>query len=119
MRLSDYKNEEAIDVLADIIEPASYIMADPKVSEMFDSGKPKLLLVRYALKEHKQDVINLIAALHQKPVDELNFTIVSLVKDLLDIVNDPELQQVFTLQGQKNQDEPSGAVMEDTTAEGR
>ena len=119
MRLSDYENEEAIEVLADVIEPAAYIMADPKITELFNSGKPKLLIVKHALREHKQEVIEVIAALHRKKPEELKFTIVSLVKDLLDLLNDPELLQVFTLQGQETDGEHSGAVMETTAAEDR
>lgn len=119
MRLSDYKNEEAIEVLADIIEPAAYIMADPEITKLFNSGKPKLLVVKYALKEHKQDVIEVIAALHRSKPEDLKFTMVSLIKDLLDLLNDPELLQVFTLQGQETDGEHSGAVMETTTAENR
>ena len=117
MRLSDSKNGEAIDVLADLIEPAARIMSDPKIPEIYNSGEPKLLLVRHILKEHKDDAINLIAILHQKPIEELNFTMISLVADMLDILNDPELEQVFTLQGQKTDGERSGAVTEATTEE--
>ena len=115
MRLSDYENEEAVEVLADMIEPAATIMADPKVAEMFNSGKPKILLVKYALKEYKKSVVELIAALHRQKPKEFRFTMISLVKDLLDILNDPELQSVFTLQGQETEGEHSGAVTETTT----
>lgn len=115
MRLSDYENEEAVEVLADMIEPAAIIMADPRVAEMFNSGKPKILLVKYALKEHKKSVVELIAALHRQKPKELKFTMISLIKDLLDIMNDPELQSVFTLQGQETEGEHSGAVTETTT----
>lgn len=119
MRLSDYKNEEAIDVLADMIEPAAMIMTDPKVADMFNSGKPRILLVKYALKEHKKNVIELVAALHRQKPKELKFTMISLVKDLLDVMNDPELQSVFTLQGQNSESMSSGSAMESTEEDGK
>lgn len=115
MKLSDYKNEDAIDVLADLIEPASVIMADKEIADLARSGKPKLLIVRQALRSHKKEVIEIVAAIHRKDPSEVQFNAISLVGDALDILNDPEIQQVFTLQGQTADGEHSGTVMEATT----
>ena len=50
MNLSDYKGEDAIDMLADLFEPAAYIMADKEVAEIARSGKPTIKLIKPMLK---------------------------------------------------------------------
>ena len=39
MKLSEITGEAALDLLADIIEPAAEIMSDPKVKELFEKNK--------------------------------------------------------------------------------
>ena len=117
MKLSDFKDEEAIDVLADIIEPAARIMADNGMREMIESGVPPVELIRNALKARKKEVIEIIATLHRVPVEECHFNVASLARDLMDIVSDPELTQVFTSQVQTTASVSSGSAMETIAVE--
>lgn len=116
MRLSDFKDEEAIDVLADLLSPAAIIMGDPEMEKIGNSGKPKLLMAQYALKAHKKEVIEVISILHRTPVKDLKFTVASLLKDLMDILNDPELQELFFSPGQMTDVASSGSVTGNTEA---
>lgn len=117
MRLSDFENEDAIDLLADILEPVAKIMADGEIEKLWKSGKPKILLVRYALKNHKDSVIEIIAAMNGEKPDSYTFNIISLTRDLLDLLNDPELVAVFQSQSQKRPEEYSGSATESTKGE--
>lgn len=96
MKLSDYQNEEALDVLADILEPASALIGDKGVEAALRNGKPSLLVAKVAIKNQKQAVVELVSYLHRKKPGEYKFTMISLISDLLDILNDPEITQLFT-----------------------
>lgn len=117
MKLSDFENEKALDVLADIMEPAAKILSDEKVRELYNNGKPKLFLVQYVLKNHKEEVVMILATLNDEKPEEFRFNLLSLTRDLLDVVNDKELEAVFISQGQMMGDEFSGSAMANTEAD--
>ena len=100
MKLSDYKNEEALDVLADILEPASAIIADEKVREIFNSDAPKVKLAAYVVKHYKKEIIQILARLDGMTPETYHFTLLQLPGKVLELVNDPELQNLFMSQGQ-------------------
>jgi len=102
MRLSDIKNEQALDTLADIIEPTANILADETVKEMFRT-ESKLKLVAYIIKNHKQSVIEILARLDGQDPDTYTFTLLSLPKKVLELLNDPELVDLFTSQAQESE----------------
>lgn len=112
IRISEIENEAAIDLLADIIEPAALIMADPQVQKMNSNGSPKVMMVTEILRNHKKEAIQIVSALHGAKPGEYRFNIISLIKDVLDILNDPDLQSVFTSQGQSTENVPSGSATE-------
>ena len=119
MRLSDFENEEALDLLADIIEPASEIMSDQKVVGILRSGKPTMFAVAEILKSHKKSTIEIIAAIHRKKPEEVKFNVITVTRDILDILNDPQVQQVFTSQSQNSESMSSGSAMESTKEDGK
>jgi len=119
MRLSDFENEEAIDLLAEIIDPAVDIMSDADIVNIVRSGKPSILAVKKALKDHKQAVVSMVAILHRKTPETVKFTLPTLIKDLLDMFNDPEIKAVFRLGSPEKQSESSGSATETTEDQGK
>ena len=118
MRLSDFENEEALDLLADLIEPASVVMTDPEVKKMAQAKKPPLVIASYILRHHKKSAIEIVAAIHREDVSKCKFNAISVLNDLLDILNDPEIEAVFTSQGQTTASTSSGSATENTTEKG-
>lgn len=116
-KLSDLKGEDAIDVLADIIEPAAEIMADKEIVMMARAGE-RLRAVSTALKRHKKEVITILAVLEGEDPATYKPTFVAVPLKLLEILNDPDVVQVFTYQGQEMDSESSGSVMENTMEKG-
>lgn len=114
MKLSQIKDADAIDLLAEIIVPAQKMLADEKFAKMYRSNTPYILLVQYLLKEHKQSVIEILACMNRKSVADYHFNIITLTKDLLELLNDEELVTVFQSQGQKKQGESFGSATENT-----
>lgn len=118
MKLSDFENEDALDLLAAIIEPAAEIMGDPKVVQLYKE-KPMLFVVAEILKNHKKSAMEIVAAMHGKEPDECKFNVITLTKDVLDILNDPEILQVFSSQSQMTDEKPSGSATESTVDSGK
>lgn len=102
MKLSDFKGEEALDVLADIIEPLTMVLADVEIQELAKSKPAPVKYVKPMLKNHKGEIIEVLARLNNKPVEEYKkeVTLITLPKELLDLINDPEVQSLFHSQGQ-------------------
>ena len=102
MRLSDYKGEEALDVLADIIEPLANIITDEEIQEMAKKDNtPVLAMVKPAIKNHKRDLIEILARLENKTVEEYEKTmnLLTLPKQVMELLNDSEVQSLFQSQG--------------------
>ena len=108
MRLSEVKGEKALDVLAEIIEPISEIMADKEVTKVLRKGQ-RSKAISVALRNHKKAVIKVLAALDGKEVEDYECNILSLPKQILDIVNDPAVLELFTSQTQQTST-PSGSA---------
>ena len=45
MRLSDYKGEEALDVLSDIIDPITAILTDPEIQKLSKDKKAHVIKI--------------------------------------------------------------------------
>lgn len=121
MRLSDYKGEEALDVLADIIEPLSNIITDDDIQRMAkEKDTPVLAMVKPAIKNHKKDLIAILARLENLPVEEYEetMTLITLPKQVLELLNDPEVQSLFQSQGESEMisSASSSSAMENTEA---
>lgn len=98
MRLSDFKDEEAIEVVADLLEPISKIVSNQETSEARGGG-----MIGFAstmLKNSKRDVMDMLAILSKQDPAEYHCTAATVFKDVLDMLNDPELMQLFGLRRQ-------------------
>ena len=115
MKLSDFKGEKALDILADLIEPASEVFGDKEVLAAFQGGK-RLNAVKLAIKNHKPAVIKILAVLEGETPEEYaeKITLFTLPMKLLQILNDPELLQAFSSQGQTGDATSSGSASEST-----
>ncbi len=118
MRLSDYKGEKALDVLANMLEPATEILADSEVANSVGRGEAPVKAVKIAIKRHKRAVIELLAALNDIPADEYaeQVSLLTLPKQLLELMNDKDVQSLFSSQGQMTENKSSGSATENIEA---
>lgn len=100
-----YKGEQSLDILVEIMEPAALIMADKEVAELGKSKSPIIKIVKAAIKNHKKEVIEILAALEGETPEEYaeKMNILTVPKKLLEILNDPDLMSFFTSQGQMSE----------------
>lgn len=115
MKLSDYKGEEALDIIVDLLEPMTKIMSDKEIAQAYQEVS-KLEAIKIAIKNHKKEVIEILAILDGADPKEYEVNIFTLPVKLLEILNDPELVKLFGSQGQTGGAISSGSVSENTEA---
>ena len=99
MRLSDFKDEKAIEVVADLLVPIGNIVANPANKEA-QSGGNLLALAASMLKNNASDVKAMLAILNGANPDEYTCTAATVMRDVINMLGDPELLQLFGLQSQ-------------------
>ena len=97
--LQDYKGAEAIEIWADILEPAARVMQDPKVKEAFNAKNIKAMeLATYLLREHSEDIAEILLAIDETPLTGAN-AVVRALDLVVSIVNDPDTASFFSSLG--------------------
>lgn len=114
MKLSEYKNEEALDILADILDPVSEIVTDKNVKKAYENGN-LLNVAKVIIKNHKKSIIEILARFDNIPVEEYNCNIFSLPKKIVEILNDSDLLNFFSSSADQMEKPVSVDVMEITT----
>ena len=112
MKLSEYQGEAALDILADLIEPAGEIMSDKEIGEVFKENRFKA--IGLAIKNHKKAVMQILATMDGVPVEEYKCNVFSLPAKILELLNDPEMIRLFQYQGQTGDANSSGSASENT-----
>lgn len=128
-KLSEITMEQGLDIVADILVPIMSIAEDDTAREFFTKEKPQegenaiqmaLRRIKSSLpaliKKHKEDLIVIMAALNTQTVDEYKQSkgFMGLVKDVVSLANDEDLQGLFTLAESENISESSGSASENT-----
>ena len=94
MKLSELKDEKALDVLADLIEPTTAILSDKDIKTAYEE-QGKLKAVKLAIKHHKKEVIEILAILDDTPIEKYHVNLLTLPVKILEILNDEQLMQLF------------------------
>lgn len=127
MKLSEYRGDDALEVLAELLEPAVEILADADIAAAWRDknpnktrGQKQLKAVSIAIKKHKEAVIAILAALDHETPDEYRekINVVTLPKKLLEVLNDKDLRNFFTSQEQ-TKGEPYGSASASTEESGQ
>lgn len=112
MKLSDYKGEDALDLLADIVEPAMEIISDKRISEAAKSKMSRGALVKLIIKNHKRSILTLMARVSGVDPETYNPDLFTLTADLMELISDEAFTELFQSQGQKLPDLHSGPATE-------
>ncbi len=112
MKISDYKGEEAIELLADIMEPLTEILQNEDIRNAAASGAGNLELVKNILKHGKKEVLEILAIVDQEDPETYKPNIFVLPKRLIELFSQPEMRELFISQAQKKDDIYSGSAME-------
>lgn len=117
MKLSEYQNEDALDLLADLLEPISNFFTDKKFEKLFKKGN-RMEMIQYCLKSkgRQKDIIKILARLDGVPVKEYKANIFTLPIKIMELLDDEELVSFFVSQGFGMGNESSGSATENTEA---
>lgn len=99
MKLSEYKNEQAIEILGKLMTPVAKILADTKIKKAYQSEN-QLGFMQALLEGHPKEIIEILAILDNTPVEQYEVSLTTLPKKVLEILNDEELKDFFASQGQ-------------------
>lgn len=106
-------NEENLELFADLLEPVAEILTDPEVTDKIKDGGKPITAIKAAIKGHKTAIVEILAAL--EGVDPEEYIVpppAQLLMKIVTLVNDPEIQNLFTLQGQPDPAASSGSATE-------
>lgn len=98
MRLSDIKGDEALDMLADLLEPIVELATDKEITG--NMGKDNMKAVKVAIKNHKGAITTILAILNKENPKTYKPNLLELPAMLVDVFNDPELIRLFQSQVQ-------------------
>lgn len=111
--LADYKDEEALDVWVEILEPALKIFKDKAILKLFKDGKAPVEIAIAALKKHKKEVTEILLAVDNEPITGVN-VITRLAANIECFMKEKELRDFFGSQVQKAVQSASTPVTETT-----
>lgn len=114
MKLSDYQGEDALDLLADILDPITDIASDAELKKVISNRKNNLEIVMYLLKHHKKEILAVLARIDGVAVEDYKCNVFTLTKSVLEIINDESVAELFRSQGQKMVDSSFGSATENT-----
>lgn len=120
-KLSEVKNGDALELIANTIEPISRILADKEVEVFKAKAKKKELrkidIAKWVMTAHSEDVLEILAALEGEDIETFEISALEIPMRVLEILNDEEIVSLFTSQGQTITNASSGSAMANIEAE--
>ena len=120
--LADVKGDAALDLVADLIDPVTEIMSDPVVAAAYRGTEKepgsKAKAIKVAIKTHKKAVTTILALMDEEDPKTYEPSAMVIPVRLLQILNDPDMNSLFTLPDQSSEENTSGSVSENSKAEG-
>ncbi|HCJ37818.1 MAG TPA: hypothetical protein DHV37_05775 [Erysipelotrichaceae bacterium] len=111
-KLSDYKDEDAILLWADLLEPMVDIVGDKKIASLLRERKSPLITAKEILKTYKKQACDVMLRIDPTPLNGLNI-IVRLVSIIKEIGEDPDLKVFFDFGAEaEKESKPIGSATE-------
>lgn len=119
MRLSDYKNEAALELFADMMDPVGRILADEEIKAAF-SAQPldRAGVVKMLMKKRPAEVLEILRLIDGGDSDTWEISFLQIPIKLMELISDPEVIMLFTPQGQNAEFDASGSATEVIKADG-
>lgn len=98
MKLSDFKDEKGVEVVAKLLVPIGNIAMNPKNADAKDKGN--FAFVSALLQNNKRDVMDMFAILNDVEPGEYHCDGATVLVDTFNMITDPPLLSLFGLQRQ-------------------
>ena len=119
-KLSEIRDDEAMDALAEILDPVVNLAKNEKFKLAIRGDKKKnikpnrLEAVKIAMTENRRDIVTIMAVLEGEKVEDFHYNMITLPKMILDLLNDKEMIDFFHYQAETDSETPSGSATEST-----
>lgn len=126
MKISDFKGEAALDLIAEIIEPASAIFGDVEIRDTVTAEKKDDKSKRNIAKaakiictKYKTEVLEILAALDGVPIENYKPSMFEIIAKTMTFLSEAmsDIIPVFSLPPQTEEKPLSGSLTELTTGE--
>jgi len=120
MKLSEIKGVDAIDAIADMLDPITAIMADDEIRKLMSmTPRPSTLTIATKImKRKKKEILEILAVMHGENPETFNPSLLELPIMLVNLINEvqnnEELMSLFRSQHQMISNVSFGAVMGNT-----
>ena len=99
MKLSEIKGEKALEVMADLLDPLAEIISDEEIKAVYeDKDKTYLDVAKLAIKSHTKALTAILALLDGENPETYEVSLLSLPKKVMEVMNDPDLKDLFQSQ---------------------
>lgn len=116
MKISEIKDEKAVEVLGDLFEPIIRICKHEEVQQAARSNVG-IELAKSMIKADPSAVLEILAICNQVPVEEYHPNPFVVLRDLAGILTDPDISTLFFSQEPKAAMSASGSATDNTQAE--
>lgn len=113
MRLSDFKDEKGVEIIAKLLVPIKNIASNPKNAEARKEGD--WAFASAMLQNSPRDAMDMLAILHEQDPKDYHCSAATVLVDVFNMISDPELLALFGLQSQTTAS--SGSASENTEAQ--
>lgn len=113
MDFKDYKNEDAIDMLADLIEPATAIFQDKELAFIAKQNNV-FKLARLAMKKHPTEIIEILARIDGVEKEKYSISAPRIIAKLINLIQDKDMMYFFGIAEQSVNEGSSGSATEST-----
>lgn len=114
MKLSDYKDEQAIEIATKLLTPVCKIVSNPENAKR--QGANKLDFASAMLRNSPAEVKEVLAILNGKDPATYHCNGVSALTGLFEMLSDPEMMELFGLQNKMEGQSCSGVQSESIEA---
>ena len=114
MRLSEFKDEKGVEVVAKLLVPIGNIAADKEMAGIQKDSRNVGDFASLLLQRHTQDVMTMLAVLNDQDPADYPCNAATVLVDVFNMISDPELMMLFGLQRQTPAS--SGSASENTEA---
>lgn len=117
MNINDYRGENAIDFLADVIEPASKIFSNEEIRNALSSEEKNLgAVAKRIFKEYKTETLEILARMDGVEPKEYDKSPIYIIAQLLSLLNSAmvDVTAVFFSAAQTEGNPSFGAPTENT-----
>lgn len=115
MKYREIEGEEALDAIADLMDPIEAIAKDKDMVKLL-RAKQYPQAIKMALRSYKPEVLTILAILNKENPKTYKPNLIQIPLMLLEILNDPDITCLFSPQVQEPEETSSGPAPENTEA---